>query len=424
MQKMKTTLRLLNLFYFLISAAAIACFTLNFIMPDHFPFLRVGITAKLDKENSKEVFTDEMLESYGVSRDDLFSTPVEVEAKVDVKNEMLLNVWKANDPVDYIDNEFINPNIDKVVEQIEPVFKEVAEKAAKSSIKSQIENMNGSQTFYSDLMENGHGELNSETLANDVDTIYNALTAEGATLDSVNTVYNEIYNKYSDALGNGTQTPEESKTELEEILAKYDLVDEEGNITDIDDAIAALLEDLLSEKDGNESEPAPIGFRKLLNPNYEEEAENKENPIAEQLKKFVADKLPKEETALGFKIAGICLAVFVLGWAIKFIQCIICLFRKTPYLRVELIGIISGIVQVVLAFVSGLLLLAFKFEFIDTMKNLPFVGGIISSIPLIGKDGIGVELTFSALIPGILVVVNFVYSIIYGFAKRSFKRSY
>ena len=416
---MKNLLKILNLVYFLIAGVAIACFTINFIKPDMFPFLKVEVTAELNEENSTDVFTDEMLEKYGVTRRDLFSDgPIAVDARVDVRNEMLLNVWKAEVAEDYIQNEFINPNIDKVVSQIEPAFKKVAEKAAKSSIKYQIENMNGTTTFYSDLIANGRGDLNSETLSEDIDTVYDA------TIESVGEVYRDIYNKYSEALGNGSKTKEEAEEELNDILSKYDLVDEEGNITDIDDAIAALLAEMLKGKDDEEeSGPAPIGFHKLLNPNYEEAAEGEENPVAEELKKFVNENLPKAETALGFKIAGICLAVFVLGWAIKLLQCIICLFRKTPYIRTELIGIISGIVQVVLAFISGLLILAFKFDFIDTMMRLPFVGSLIAAVPLVGKSGIGLEITFSALIPGILVVVNFIYSIIYGFFKRNFKRN-
>ena len=163
----------------------------------------------------------------------------------------------------------------------------------------------------------------------------------------------------------------------------------------------------------------------MLNPYYEGEevTEEEASAVANELKTFVNSKLNPSDVALGFKIAGIVWAVFVLGWAIKLLQCIICLFRKKPYIRVEFIGIIAGIVQVVLALISGLLLLAFKFGFITTLVNLPLVGGLIAAIPFLGSSGVGLELTFSAFVPGILVLVNLIYSIIYGFVKRSFKRS-
>lgn len=423
---MKTVLKLLNLVYFILAGVAIACYTANFIKPEWFPFLKMGVSADLTEENSKDVIKDELLEKFNITRADLFSEGnIKVEAEVRVSNEMLFNAWKAEgDGSAYVDDVFINPSIDSVVKQIEPTFKKVAEKAAKSSIKSQIEGMSNG-TFYSDLLSSGHPELNSESLSSDVDSIYDALTADDATLDSVNAVYHDVYNTYSEALGNGSKTEEETKEELKEILEKYDLVDEDGNIKNIDEAIAALLADMLNgDKENEDEEPASVTLRKMLNPYYEGEGEGEEeSPIAEELKKFIADKLVSKDVALGFKIAGICWAVFVLAWAIKLLQCIFCLFRKTPYVRTEPIGILAGLVQVILAFVSGLLLLAFKFGFITTLVRLPFIGQFISSVPFLGSTGIGLELTFSALIPGILVVVNFIYSIIYGFAKRSFKRS-
>ena len=435
---MKTLLKILNLVYFILAGVAIACFTINFISPDKIPFLRMGLSADLTEENSEDVFSDSLLEKFNIKRKDLFAEgPIKVEVKVDITNMMVFNAWTAEDAGMYVSDEFINPTIDEIVEKIEPTFTRVAKTAAKSSIKTMVEDelkktLPADSDLYQ-LLGEANPNLNSESLSNDIGTIIDELDKDGATLDTVNHVFNEIYNTYNTALGNPAKSEAATRNDLQTTLEKYDLVDENGNITSIDDAIAALLGDLLgnnennneADEEGDEDElPAPIALRRMLNPNYEgEEVTEEESAVAAELKAFVNSKLNSESVALGFKIAGIVWAVFVLAWAIKLIQCIICLFRKKPYIRVEIIGIIAGIAQVVLALISGLLLLAFKFGFITTLVGLPLIGGLIGAIPFLGSEGIGLELTFSAFIPGILVLVNLVYSIIYGFFKRSFKRS-
>ena len=121
---MKALLRILNLVYFILAGAAIACFTINFIKPDLIPFLRLGIDANLTEENSEEVISDDLLDEFNVSRSDLFAEgDIKVEVKVDITNMMMFNVWGASDGGTYIEDEFINPTIDSVVEQIEPAFK-------------------------------------------------------------------------------------------------------------------------------------------------------------------------------------------------------------------------------------------------------------------------------------------------------------
>ncbi|MBO7614493.1 MAG: hypothetical protein J6T15_02175 [Bacilli bacterium] len=431
---MKTLLKVLNIVYFVLAAAAIACFTVNFIKPGLIPFLKIGVNADLNETNSKEVFSDALLDKFNITREDLFKEgDIKVDVEVKITNQMVFGVWGDKNEEIYITDEFINPTIDGVVEQVAPTFSRVARVAAKSSIKTMVEQklrdtLPDDKNLYVELNES---DLNSHTLSEDIDTLFEELEKDGATLDTVNEVFNQIYNKYNEALGNSPKSSEETKDELRETLESYNLVDEEGNITSMEEAIAALLGDLLGNKDSSddsedeEQAAAAITLCKMLNPYYEgEEVTSEEaSAIATELKKFVNSKLPTKEVATGFKVAGIVWGVFVLAWAIKLLQCIICLFKKKPYIRVEVIGIIAGIVQVILALISGLLILAFKFGFITTLVRLPVIGGLIAAIPFLGSSGVGLELTFSAFVPGILVLVNLVYSIIYGFVKRSFKRS-
>ena len=436
---MKKLLKILNLVYLAIAGFAIAWYSVNFIKEDAVPFLRVGINANLTRENSKEVFSDEMLAEFNITRDDLFADgDIEVKATVEVTNKMLLESWTTNDAVTYIDESFISPSVDKLVAQIEEPFTKVAKRAAKSSIRSILEekleeHLDPGQDLYAQLVA-GDPSLTKEQVSRDIDSIVNTITADGATLDSVtDTVYN-TYNRYYDALGEGTGiSRDEMKDEIKNALDSLNLVNEDGTIASMDEAIAALLADMLNGNnnssnegdDEDDEEPADIVLRRMLNPNFaEEEGSSSENSVAVELKKFISNQIEDKGTiAWGFKIAGIVWAVFVLGWAIKVFQVIICFFRKKPYVRTEIIGIIAGIVQVLLAAVSLVLILAAKNDFLTTLKRFPVVGGIIEAIPFVGSGAVIPELTFSALVPGILVLVNLVYSIIYGFFKRSFKRS-
>ena len=137
---MKGLLKVLNLVYLAIATVAIGFLTINFIKDDKVPFLKVGFDASLDEESSKVIFTDEMLEEFGIEREDLFTEGnIEFSAYVEVKNKMLLDVWTTSDAVTYVDESFIGPCVDKLVADIEPTFTKVAKKAAKSSIKSLIE---------------------------------------------------------------------------------------------------------------------------------------------------------------------------------------------------------------------------------------------------------------------------------------------
>ena len=156
------------------SSLAIACFTVNFIKPDMIPFLKMGVSADLNESNSKEIFTDELLKKFNITREDLFKDgDIEVKVEVNVTNNMMFNVWKAEDDEVYVTDEFINPTIDSVVDQLDETFTRVAKMAAKSSIKTMVEQklwdtLSDDKNLYQELNEH---DLNSHTLSEDIDTI-------------------------------------------------------------------------------------------------------------------------------------------------------------------------------------------------------------------------------------------------------------
>ena len=63
---MKTLLKILNIVYFVLAAAAIACFTVNFIKPDTIPFLKIdGVLISMKGSKALE----EIKESESILKD-------------------------------------------------------------------------------------------------------------------------------------------------------------------------------------------------------------------------------------------------------------------------------------------------------------------------------------------------------------------
>lgn len=432
----KLKLKILNFVYFALSGFALFWYSLNFINPDKAPFLKIGVDINLTAENSEGIFTDDMLSSLSVTREDLFAAgPLTVEADVQIKNSMLLDVWKSEDPKAFVSESFINPNVNALVDQLEPSFIPIAKSAAKGAVKTIVEDElkktiagNGGDLY--DTLKAANPELTSEKLSEDIGKVIDVLLSEDATVDSVSEALVDKFNVYNVALGGEEKTAEEMKNEMLPTLEEYNLVDEDGKINDIDEVIALLLDGFLGtgsdEGSGDDSDPEKAIANMLRRANADAEDPD-ENAISAKLKQFVNEKLDdstRELIALAMKGCGIALAVFMVGWAIKLLQTILCLFRKKPYVRTELIGIIAGIVQFILALISGLVLVAFKFNLIGMASSLPVVGDIVAKLPFLADGSSSLVFMFSAFIPGILCVVNLIYSIFYGIAKRKFKREY
>lgn len=424
----KLKLRILNIIYLAFSGFALFWYSINFIKPDKVPFLNLGVNVELNEDNSAEII-DETISSMGISKEDLFAEgPINVEASIQIKNQMLYDVWKSDDPNAVVNDYFIDPNVDSLVEQIKPAFMKVAKSAAKGALKSNFENqlknnLGNGEDLYTALA-NGNSDLTPERLSADVDAVFDALLAEDATIDSVSTLLAEKYTDYAVALGGEEKTSEQMKNEIESTFKEMGLVDEDGKINDIEDVIAKLLGGMLEDGGSDDSKSSEIALRKLLNPNYNEEEAAEESPIAEKLKAFLNEQLDADTRniiTIGFRILGIALAAFMLGWAIRLVQVLLTFFMKRPYIITDIVGIITGIVQFLLALISVVVMIAFQFNGIEFAKSIPGLSSIISTVPFI-KDGTGTaSIMFSAMIPGLMCLAIFILSFFYKSAKKKYK---
>ena len=424
--RFKIKLKIMNIIYLLLSAAAMVWYAIT-------PFFKASVNWNVTAESLKVLVSDDALKDFGVTVDDLFSEQESFDLKVEltIDHKMLMDVWTTEDGNSYVTQNVVKPNVDAIISDVEPVLKNVVKAAAKGMLTTMVEDQLGdilgeNEDLYEKLAESG---LSKEDVQESIGTVMDTLLSDEAqTIDSVSEVLSTEYNKYADALGGEEKTPEQLKEDLLPQLQEYGLVDEEGNITDINEAIAALLEGMLA---GGEELPEGIDIptghivRRLFTPNAETPPEEptKENPLTAKLVEVINNAINddvKGYIVLGLKGMGIALVAFMFVWFIKLFRCLISFFKKKPFIRTSPLGIIFGIVQLVLGIITFALILVFKFDLLAKAAEIPFVGDFVAMIP----SGLTLALTFSAFIPAALLIVNFLYSGIYGITKRRFKKAY
>lgn len=413
---MKTLkIKLMNVIYLIISAFAAAWLVIT-------PFVTVGIQGEITKESG--LITEEMCADMGTSLDDLFAEGgIPIDVAVEINNQMLIDVWKAEDAEAYVKNDVIQVNVDKIVENLEEPLNKVVKSAAKGMITDIVEDelkkkLGENQDLYTELAKSN---LSQEDVAESVGKVVDKLTEEGATFTAVSETLTTEYNKYLVALDPEAtpKTVEEMKSEMQESLQEFGLLAEDGEtINDISDVIGDLIASLLGGGSGETSEPSSAVAYKLLKPFGEEASE--ENDLAKVLCDIINEKIEPfiDYIVLGVKGASIAVAAFILGWALKVLRVLIKFFaKKKPYINGGPIFFITGFVQLILAIVCGLVALLSS-GLLETLPFYAFIQPYISFIPA----GLKINLEFSAMITGLVVVFNIIYSFFYGIAKRRFKR--
>lgn len=427
-------LRILNFIYLALAAFSIVWFVIT-------PFVKVDLTITMDAEIVNNLglssTLDTGLSSLGISVDQLLEDgPIELPIKLELTRDDLINVWKVEEgkEKEYIRNDIVIHNVDKSAEALKPQLTKIAKKAAKEVIKGEVEKqlidncISSGSNLYKELEAQN---LTEKDLSDSVGKVVDKLTEGGHTVTEVSTTLAEEYNKYAVALGGDEMSLDGAESLIEDSLKEYNLINEDGTINAVDDAIEEILKGLLGGLGGGEgengkAEASLIALRKMTNPMYEGEEPSVSDisiTIADTLDSLIDNKLTEDGIDIrngimwGLKGAGIALCVFILGWAIKVLQVLIKTFTKKPYIHHEIIGILSAIVQCVLGLVSLLFLLATTTD-LTFIKDIPVVGEQIYPYLTIFKG----EFAFSAMIPAACCIANLIVSILYGCPKRRMKR--
>ena len=118
--------------------------------------------------------------------------------------------------------------------------------------------------------------------------------------------------------------------------------------------------------------------------------------------------------AAAARVFGVILVICLLSWAIKLITVVISFFRQRPYMRINPFFIITGTIEAILALITLGTVIIGNYG-MDKVRNLiPIVQAIV---PL----GLSIQFIFIAWIPGLMAIMNLLFSILYGPVKRKFK---
>ncbi|MBO7614494.1 MAG: hypothetical protein J6T15_02180 [Bacilli bacterium] len=472
---MKTKLKILNIFYFLFSIVAIAAYVLS-----SNSFLRTTFHYEVDSNALVEASIDESaLEELGISIDDLFSdvSKVVFEVDVNVSYSDLLTSWTEagstgkfgdfqsfNSVERYAMKYILKPAFDNTSDWLEEQLTAVANAA----IGKMIENVTVSELRTYSLAVVGNPDPFDAMDKNQNNTgHYNKLQFEGTVSDCTQlifrTTYDEIYfngaedlngnkvvvgfnerivpyfkaikepdaddnnemNAYNDGLKN-------MKRRIAECLQNYGVFDETGAVTYIEEAIGTILQHLLNHVNYEDERVASYNLPEIPDNKFV-------NKFFAPLKGFILDEgdfdslltemfvnVIRESNAndggrlfymiaLGARVFAVILVLCLLGWAIKFIMAFISFFRQKPFLRINPLFIITGTIEAIFALLTLGSYIIFQFYTIDAIKSV--IPAVANLIPV----GLSLQIVFAAWIPGVLAILNLLFSVLYGPVKRKFK---
>ena len=361
---MKLKIIICNFIYLLISAAVIVSYAI-------FPLVSVKVDMTITASALEKMLGDQE-EFKDVDMNEVAGDGIPLKIEIKTTSLDVLAAIVTKDSETYVKETVIGKNVDKTVTAIEPALSQVVSGVAKSVAKTETKNqVKSSLNDY--LLPGEDAEeymnkagLDDEYFADAADEFYDAFTEDGATVDSLSEV---VANKVNDAIDKLYESDplkfaalkvagvdkETIKSELNENLDKYGLIDEDGNILDVSKVLAKLLKSALSDgnKDETQDETAKtnknifgtvsavqVGQKYAALYNYNGErigeitpydgettggegsietgetdgADNSEEDLAETLKEIIYEKIPESvipAVALAFKISAYACAVIL-----------------------------------------------------------------------------------------------------------------
>ncbi len=469
---MKAKLKLLNIFYLLFSTVAIAAYFLNSNI-----FLRSTFNYKVNSDLLIEEAVDEdALFELGISSEDLFSDldTLIFEVEVNVSYGDLLTAWTETgtdydnyEGSDYsaIERYAINYVLVPAFDSVPDLLQEDLEKVANAALMKMMDNCTREylrQYTFSvtddftdpfDAMANNqnntgvgaYNESNYNVVMNELTQMLSVVTTssiffDGMTNPTTHVVEIEGFRAKIEPYFYAVKVPEddnESETlkklvnatiqSVDGYLATYGIIDEYDRITSINEAIGTILQHLVDHADYEDSGYYQMPENKFVNKlfaplkAYVDEDSQFENPLTELFINVIAQSnLNGENNSLFFMIAllarvfGVLLILCILSWAIKFITAFISFFRQRPYLRINPFFIITGTIEGFLAILTLASVLVGRYDMETIRKLVPFIGSIV-------PVGLSIQFIFIAWVPGLIAILNLLFSVLYGPVKRKFK---
>ena len=433
---MKVKLKILNVFYLIFSVIAVGAY---FLMR---PFLNMTMTYRLSESVIEEAeMSEEPFEQLGITAADLFKDLPENEdtgeqeivftAEVKIDFDTLLTAWfgvsnSATSVQNFVSNNVLGPSLEKAFyendeELIEDNLVTMAESALETMYFNVIEKTLYKMSdinLYSHLEEKGYSKQQVKQSCR-----YLTVNTFRGSRQSFIVLFDEEIGKYVNALSDNEEDKAYYLTLMErdvtEYLTAFGAIDDYGSMSSVEEVVGNILQRFIDNEDYAEGEVID---------DDEESSYLEEDSDFETYTQLFLEVLKRSNfnsnngmfvgIVLLVRALGVLFVSFVAMWAVKIIQCLVGFFRKKPYIRMNPVGIITGILEVGLAAISVVTVILYRYTNINTMRVNPYIGPYISSLLPVGFS---FELLFGALIPGIMVILNFLFSIVYGPVKKKFK---
>lgn len=429
---MKILLKIFNLVYLVIAAVAITCFCTK-------PYIEINGGYKVQGEQIAEFLPSE-IEEYLTKeeiKDIIDQKEVKVTLNIAIPAKLVFN-FKDKEATTNTINEMIDVTVENTVEELRPTIHElsvaISKKVANSIIYQAIEKY--TEEFKTDPALTDVGEalveagIDGPYIENFTEQVYQKLSEDGATIDSVMTVVtyqltdvvSKLENNNIIPAGSGAELSAEStaeiKNEMETYFKEFGICDEEGNILDIDKAMESLLCGLLDTLIKPDGESDPDSKLVLRGEPTEEDIEETESELTIKVRqlihKYVDEiNIPGYVTDYGLYIFIVTMFL-ILPWAILALVSLIRTLRKKCWVKTWYVFTFASI-QLIL----GVLL---------TIATTNFLPKIASVLPLGDLNQVLSSLTLSvktsSFIPSILYLAMIPFGIVYAIFAHKVKKQY
>jgi hypothetical protein len=481
---MKLKLKILNIFYLIFSAVAVAAYVLNANS-----FLNATFSYKVNSDLLLEESIDESaLDELGINSDDLFSDidTIVFEVQVNVGYADLLRAWtEAGPDYDYYEDSkytaierysmkyILAPAFDNVPDWLyedlctiaNTAIAKMIENCATTQLRSDCMAVTGEYDFFTVMETNPKNTQNYNKkqfdgaisgLAADLyrapreDVFMDGMTDNGGQVlfEGLKDKIRPYFVAIKDPADANERTVlancmDQMVKDVDKYLKKYGVVDDEERITYIEEAIGTILQHLVDHEDYEEDldfydddDYEDDDYERAMNNKfiskffaplkaYIEEDSEFDNELTELfinvLRNSRANGYGENDTlfrliVVGIRAFGVLLVLFMLAWAIKFIMAFISFFKQRPFIRLNPLFIVTGTIEALLALLTlGSVIIYNNFDMNTIRTMIPAVQTII---PI----GLSFQFIFACWIPGVIAIINLLFSMVYGPVKKKFKQ--
>ena len=360
-----------------------------------------------------------------------------VKLEIKISSSLLMGSLKTKNAEEYVNNNFVDKLVDDFIDDMQDVIAALVEVATKSYVK------NGFEDYAEDYVKNVLGEettdeevkekleesgVTEEYINEKTEEFFETLSQEGVSVDDVADeavkIAEEVFQKVDEGIndGLGEKLSEEDKQTvkdtIKEVLEELCLVDENGNLKDINGDAEDIINQLLGKLNkGNSSKSANVIEQgnslyktELFDQATQDENQQEQITLRNEIKVILHRLFNplSNKIVLAFKIMFFILSASVLLWLWEIIKIILKSHKANPAIRFGSVETLGWLPQFVLGFLP-----TFAFSLLPKLSN-SIAGGSTQILDFASRISFevftsGIVASISALI---LFIISFPYIII------------